>query len=99
MTKNEIFTEIAQKVTEVTGVPHNDLIQSQREASTDARHLLVRALYKVGLTDSDTASLIGKTRQAVAHMRHHYARGDKWLLENHWQIISKWLANNYFQSK
>lgn len=89
---------MADKVTEVTGVGQEELIQSQKEASTDARHLLVRALSKIGFTDSDIASLIGKTRQSVGYMRHHYMRGNKWLQEKNWQIISKWMENNYFQA-
>lgn len=99
MDKRELFDEVLLRVCEVTGMERGDVLRSNREECTDARYLLIRALGKLGLTDGETAALMGKTRQAVGYMRTRYKKTGKWTLENDWKKVSKWIENKYFTGK
>lgn len=99
MTKENLFQQVSAKVTEITGLSSAQLLSSTTEECTDARYLLVRSLSMLNLTDIDIAHLIGRTRQAVSHLRISYKRSRKWLLANQWQILVKWLENEYFLCK
>ena len=99
MKKEEIFEVVINKVIEITGVERDDLKHSQCESNTDARYLLVNALNKLGLTDTEVSVLLGKTRQSVGYLRHNYKKSDKWMLANQWKELRKWLESEYFLCK
>ena len=99
MQKQELYQAVMAKVADITDLPTGIILNSITEQGTDARFLLVRALYKLGFTDTEMAERIGRSRQAVAHLRTGYKRTGKWLLENQWQTLVKWMENDYFHSK
>ena len=99
MRKEDIFQELAGKVAEVTGVGYNDVLGNHSEECTDARYILVKALAKLGFTDTDISIHIGCTRQAVGYLRNNYKKAGKWILSSYWQIVSKWMENKYFERK
>lgn len=93
--KQNLFTQVSEKVSETTGIAISDMLSSVREECTDARYLLIRALTALSFTDIDIARHIGRTRQAVGYLRNRYKRSKKWTLANDWKTICKWLENNY----
>lgn len=97
--KQNLFTQVSEKVSETTGIAIADMLSSVTEECTDARYLLIRALTALSFTDIDIARHIGRTRQAVGYLRSKYKRSKKWTLANDWKTISKWIENNYLQSK
>lgn len=99
MKKEEIYLDVYNKVIEITGVEKEVLNHSQCENGTDARYLLVNALNKLGMTDTEVSVLLGKTRQSVGYLRHNYKKSDKWMLANQWKELRKWLESEYFSCK
>lgn len=97
--KQNLFTQVSEKVSETTGIAISDMLSSVREECTDARYLLIRALTALSFTDIDIARHIGRTRQAVGYLRSRYKRCHKWTIENDWKTIRKWIENNFLQSK
>lgn len=97
--KQNLFTQVSEKVSETTGISIPDMLTSVSEECTDARYLLIRALTALSFTDIDIARHIGRTRQAVGYLRSKYKRSRKWTIENDWKTIRKWIENNFFQSK
>ena len=97
--KQNLFTQVSEKVSETTGIAIADMLSSVTEECTDARYLLIRALTALSFTDIDIARHIGRTRQAVGYLRSRYKRSRKWTIENDWKTIRKWIENNYLQSK
>lgn len=95
MKKENLFTQVSEKVSEITGIEIPQMLSSTTEECTDARYLLIRALTALSFTDIDIARHIGRTRQAVGYLRSRYKRSKKWTLANDWKIIVKWLENNY----
>lgn len=99
MRKDEVFRDVMEVVARVTGLSERELLESRTEEATDGRYLVVRALAKLGFTDSDSASVLGCTRQAVGYLRNRYKKAGKWLLENEWKSLRKWLENEYLEGK
>lgn len=97
--KQNLFTQISEKVSETTGINIPEMLSSTREECTDARYLLIRALTSLDFTDADIARHIGRTRQSVSYLRNNYKRCQKWTIANDWQTIRKWIVNNYLESK
>ena len=97
--KQNLFTQVSEKVSETTGISIPDMLTSVSEECTDARYLLIRALTALSFTDIDIARHIGRTRQAVGYLRSRYKRSCKWTIENDWKTIRKWIENNFLQSK
>lgn len=97
--KQNLFTQVSEKVSETTGIAIADMLSSVTEECTDARYLLIRALTALSFTDIDIARHIGRTRQAVGYLRSRYKRSRKWTIENDWKTIRKWIENNFLQSK
>lgn len=97
--KTELFNEILSKVSEVTELHPEEILKSNKEECTDARYILIQSLIRLGFTDTDMASLMGKSRQAICYMRNSYKKVDKWTLENDLQSIRKWVENKYLSSK
>lgn len=93
--KQNLFTQVSEKVSETTGISIPDMLTSVSEECTDARYLLIRALTALSFTDIDIARHIGRTRQAVGYLRSKYKRSKKWTLANDWKTISKWIESNY----
>lgn len=93
--KQNLFTQVSEKVSETTGISIPDMLSSVSEECTDARYLLIRALTALSFTDIDIARHIGRTRQAVGYLRSKYKRSNKWTVKHDWKIISCWLSENY----
>lgn len=90
MLLNMKITELYQKavgvVIMVTGINENDILHSNREECADARYLLVRLLSEK-LSDKETGSLIGRTRQGVSFIRSNDTKMRKWSVMSAWKEI------------
>ena len=99
MCKKELFNEVLGKVCELTELSEEKVYKSNMEECVDARYLLVKALYKLGFTDTEVSELIHHTRQSIGYLRNNYKKSNKWILANNWKAICKWLEYNYLSNK
>ena len=99
MTPTELYREVMDEVRRLTELPEVFILHSNLEECADARSVLVYALSRY-LTDTQIATLIGRTRQGVNFIRQGFdARCTKWTVQSNWKAMSKYLASNDFQSK
>lgn len=99
MKKENLFSQVSEKVSEVTGIGIPQMLSSTTEECTDARYLLIRALSALDFTDIDIARHIGRSRQAVGYLRSKYKKSRKWTIANDWQSLRKWIENTFLNSK
>ena len=99
MKKENLFTQVSEKVSEITGIEISQMLSSTTEECTDARYLLIRALSALDFTDIDIARHIGRSRQAVGYLRSKYKKSRKWTIANDWQSLRKWIENTFLNSK
>lgn len=99
MKKENLFTQVSEKVSEITGIGIPQMLSSTTEECTDARYLLIRALSALDFTDIDIARHIGRSRQAVGYLRSKYKKSRKWTIANDWQSLRKWIENTFLNSK
>lgn len=99
MKKENLFSLVSEKVSEVTGIGIPQMLSSTTEECTDARYLLIRALTALDFTDIDIARHIGRSRQAVGYLRSKYKKSRKWTIANDWQSLRKWIENTFLNSK
>ena len=82
----ELYQRVVGVVIMVTGINENDILHSNREECADARYLLVRVLSDK-LSDKETGSLIGRTRQGVSFIRSNDTKMRKWSVMSAWREI------------
>lgn len=82
----ELYQKVVGVVIMVTGINENDILHSNREKCADARYLLVRVLSDK-LSDKETGSLIGRTRQGVSFIRSNDTKMRKWSVMSAWREI------------
>lgn len=86
--KRRLYEEAREIVIATTEVDEEKLLRSNREECADARCLLVCALSRYGLTDTEVAELMGVTRQCVQKLRCSLdLRKRKWSVRTNWQRI------------
>ena len=96
MTQTALYRAILDEVHRLTELPEVFILHSNLEESADARSVLVHALSRY-LTDSQIATLMGRTRQGVNFIRLGWSnRKDKWGVASIWKEMSKFLASNDF---
>ena len=91
--KRKIFAEAVKLACEAFNLGEGQLFHSRTLCAVEARYCLIWALANY-LCDQDTATLLGKTRQAINHLKNN--RGldtpmNKFAIK---QITSKLGANN-----
>ena len=94
MCTKEIFNEVLQVVTDVTGLSEEEVMKSKTEESTDARYLLVKYLWRL-MPCVSIGKLIGRTRQGVRAILQR-EKGDTWLMARNWKEIVKQLESKGF---
>ena len=96
MTQTALYRAILDEVHRLTELPEVFILHSNLEECADARSVLVHALSRF-LTDSQIATLMGRTRQGVNFIRMGWrTRKDKWGVASIWKEMSKFLASNDF---
>lgn len=87
MKKEEIYRDVMDVVSSVTGLNEAAILHSRTEECTDARYLLVRYLWRL-MPCVCIGELIGRTRQGVRSIIQR-TKGDAWLMERNWKAIVK----------
>lgn len=64
MCKGELFRQVLDVVSNVTGIAPDDIIKSRKEECTDARYILVTCLSK-RMSPINISELTGRTRQGI----------------------------------
>ena len=96
MTQTALYRAILDEVHRLTELPEVFILHSNLEEWADARSVLVHSLSRF-LTDSQIATLMGRTRQGVNFIRMGWGnRKDKWGVASIWKEMSKFLASNDF---
>ena len=96
MTQTALYRAILDEVHRLTELPEVFILHSNLEECADARSVLVHSLSRF-LTDSQIATLMGRTRQGVNFIRMGWSnRKDKWGVASIWKEVSKFLASNDF---
>ena len=96
MKPSELYQSLMDELKRLTDLPEASILQSNLEECADARSVLVHALSRY-LTDSQIATLMGRTRQGVNFIRMGWSnRKDKWGVASIWKEMSKFLASNDF---
>ena len=96
MTQTALYRAILDEVHRLTELPEVFILHSNLEECADARSVLVHSLSRF-LTDSQIATLMGRTRQGVNFIRMGWSnRNDKWGVASIWKEMSKFLASNDF---
>lgn len=96
MTQTALYRAILDEVHRLTELPEVFILHSNLEECADARSVLVHSLSRF-LTDSQIATLMGRTRQGVNFIRMGWNnRKDKWGVASIWKEMSKFLASNDF---
>ena len=96
MTQTALYRAILDEVHRLTELPEVFILHSNLEECADARSVLVHSLSRF-LTDSQIATLMGRTRQGVNFIRLGFdARRSKWGVASIWKDMSKFLASNDF---
>lgn len=87
MKKYEIFRDVMEVVSAVTGLSERDIVLSRTEEATDARYLLVKFLWRM-MPCVSIGKLIGRTRQGVRSIMQR-GKGDTWMMARNWEEIVK----------
>lgn len=94
MTKlSEMYREMVEKVCDETGVNESELFKSNREECVDARAILINALIRKGVTDTEAAKVSGLTRQCVNKLKNTFhLRTGKWTFDVNWKSVCRFFA-------
>ena len=87
MKKYEIFRDVMEVVSTVTGLSEREIVLSRTEEATDARYLLVKFLWRM-MPCVCIGELIGRTRQGVRSIMQR-GKGDTWMMARNWEEIVK----------
>ena len=97
MSKDEVFNEALQTVSDVTGLSSKEILYNRNEECTDARFLLVKYLWR-WMPVVCIGGLIGRTRQGVRSILQR-EKGDTWLMKRNWEEVVKQMENKGFKGK
>ena len=94
MSNEEIFEDVLHSVSDVTGLSSREILNNRNEECTDARHLLVKYLWRL-MPCVCIGKMIGRTRQGVRSIMER-TKGDTWMMERNWKEIVKQLESKGF---
>lgn len=97
MSKDEVFNEALQTVSDVTGLSSKEILYNRNEECTDARFLLVKYLWR-WMPVVCIGGLIGRTRQGVRSILQR-EKGDTWLMKRNWEEVVKQMESKGFKGK
>lgn len=93
--KRKIFAEAVKLICDAFNLGEGQLYHSRTLCAVEARYCLIWALAS-HLSDQDAATLLGKTRQAVNHLKNNRTLDTPMNRFAIRQITSKLAANNIF---
>lgn len=91
MCKEELFNQVLEVVSDVTGIDPKEIIKSRKEECSDARYILVKFLSK-RIPSVNIGELIGRTRQGVGSILNR-DKAENWIISRNWQETVKQLES------
>ena len=91
MCKEELFNQVLEVVSNVTGIDPKEIIKSRKEECSDARYILVKFLSK-RIPSVNIGELIGRTRQGVGSILNR-DKAENWIISRNWQETVKQLES------
>lgn len=91
MCKEELFNQVLEVVSNVTGIDPKDIVKSRKEECSDARYILVKFLSK-RIPSVNIGELIGRTRQGVGSILNR-DKAENWIISRNWQETVKQLES------
>lgn len=91
MCKEELFNQVLEVVSNVTGIEPKEIVKSRKEECSDARYILVKFLSK-RISSVNIGELIGRTRQGVGSILNR-DKAENWIISRNWQETVKQLES------
>ena len=91
MCKEELFNQVLEVVSNVTGIDPKEIVKSRKEECSDARYILVKFLSK-RIPSVNIGELIGRTRQGVGSILNR-DKTENWIISRNWQETVKQLES------
>lgn len=91
MCKEELFNQVLEVVSNVTGIDPKEIVKSRKEECSDARYILVKFLSK-RIPSVNIGELIGRTRQGVGSILNR-DKAENWIISRNWKETVKQLEN------
>lgn len=91
MCKEELFNQVLEVVSNVTGIAPKEIIKSRKEECSDARYILVKYLSK-RIPFVNIGELLGRTRQGVGSILNR-DKAENWIISRNWKETIKQLES------
>ena len=91
MCKEELFNQVLEVVSNVTGIDQKEIVKSRKEECSDARYILVKFLSK-RIPSVNIGELLGRTRQGVGSILNR-DKAENWIISRNWQETVKQLES------
>ena len=91
MCKEELFNQVLEVVSNVTGIAPNEIIKSRKEECSDARYILVKFLSK-RIPSVNIGELLGRTRQGIGSILNR-DKTETWIIKTNWKETVKQLES------
>ena len=91
MCKEELFNQVLEVVSNVTGIAPKEIVKSRKEECSDARYILVKFLSK-RIPSVNIGELLGRTRQGVGSILNR-DKAENWIISRNWQETIKQLES------
>lgn len=91
MCKEELFNQVLEVVSNVTGIDPKEIVKSRKEECSDARYILVKFLSK-RIPSVNIGELLGRTRQGVGSILNR-DKAENWIISRNWQETIKQLES------
>ena len=91
MCKEELFNQVLEVVSNVTGIDPNEIIKGRKEECSDARYILVKFLSK-RIPSVYIGELLGRTRQGVGSILNR-DKAENWIISRNWKETVKQLES------
>ena len=91
MCKEELFNQVLEVVSNVTGIDPKEIVKSRKEECYDARYILVKFLSK-RIPSVNIGELLGRTRQGVGSILNR-DKAENWIISRNWKETVKQLES------
>ena len=91
MCKEELFNQVLEVVSNVTGIDPKEIVKSRKEECSDARYILVKFLSK-RIPSVNIGELLGRTRQGVGSILNRN-KAENWIISRNWKETVKQLES------
>ena len=91
MCKEELFNQVLEVVSNVTGIDPKEIVKSRKEECSDARYIFVKFRSK-RIPSVNIGELLGRTRQGIGSILNR-DKAENWIMSRNWQETIKQLES------